>query len=138
MTINMEWLLITAAGVFIFSLFEAWIATLIIYGRVGFLRKIFNTPRNLIRSHVDYLMFTGLLSFTYLTCIHLDITLPSMIVFLCCFGAIYNPFGFFVQSIYPNSGKAETILGRVVVCSSFIPTTAGFGYAMVTIMGVLI
>ena len=127
----MNWIAITAAGVFLFSLLEAWIATLIVYAKIEPLRKVFKVPRNLIRSHVDYLMQTGLLGFVFLMCEHLELTLPQLVIFLMCFGAIYNPCGFLVQSINPSAGRADTTFGKLVVCASFIPTTIGYGYAMV-------
>jgi len=135
--ISLLWLLATAAGVMLFSLLEAWLATLIVYGKVAFLKKIFPVPHNLIRSHVDYLIMTTLLCVTYFTCLHLAIELPKWLIVTLCFGVIYNPFGFFIKAIKPNAGNAETPFGRVLVCLSFVPTTIGFGYAMVMVLGKL-
>ena len=132
--ISLSWLLITAAGIFLFSLLEAWIATLIIYGKVSFLKKLFPVTRNLIRSHVDYLIFTMLLCVTYFVCLHLRIELPNAIIVIICFGSIYNPFGFFVQAMNPNAGKSDSLLGKIITCSSFLPTTIGFGYAMIAVI----
>lgn len=132
--ISLVWLLVTAAGVMLFSLLEAWLATLIVYGKVAFLKKIFPVPHNLIRSHVDYLIMTALLCVTYFTCLHLAIELPKWLIITLCFGVIYNPFGFFIKAIKPNAGNAETPVGRVFVCLSFVPTTIGFGYAMVMVL----
>lgn len=47
----MDWLLITAAGVILFSLVEAWLAALIVSGQVKALQRVFPAPRNLVRSH---------------------------------------------------------------------------------------
>ncbi len=136
--VSLSWLLVTAAGVMIFSLFEAWLATLIIYGKVGFLRKIFRVPHNLIRSHVDYLIMTVLLCVSYFLCLHLSIELPAWLIVTLCVGVIYNPFGFFVKAINPEAGDAETPIGRVFVCLGFVPTTLGFGYVMVAVLAKLI
>ncbi len=136
--VSLSWLLVTAAGVMIFSLFEAWLATLIIYGKVGFLRKIFRVPHNLIRSHVDYLIMTVLLCVSYFLCLHLSIELPAWLIVTLCVGVIYNPFGFFVKAINPEAGNAETPIGRVFVCLGFVPTTLGFGYVMVAVLAKLI
>jgi hypothetical protein len=135
--ISLLWLLATAAGVMLFSLLEAWLATLIVYGKVAFLKKVFPVPHNLIRSHVDYLIMTTLLCVTYFTCLHLAIALPKWLIVTLCFGVIYNPFGFFIKAIKPNAGNAETPFGRALVCLSFVPTTIGFGYAMVMVLGKL-
>ncbi len=136
--VGLSWLLVTAAGVMLFSLFEAWLATLIIYGKVGFLRKIFRVPHNLIRSHVDYLIMTVLLCVSYFLCLHLSIELPAWLIITLCFGVVYNPFGFFVKAINPEAGNADTVFGRVMVCLSFVPTTVGFGYVMVAVINALV
>ena len=136
--ISMSWLLVTAAGALIFSLFEAWLATLIIYGKVKVLKKIFPATHNLIRSHVDYIMMTCLLGVSYFFCLHLNIVLPKAIIVLICIGVIYNPFGFFIKAINPNAGQSETIFGKVVVCAAFLPTTIGFGYTMFAVIAALV
>jgi hypothetical protein len=136
--VSMSWLLVVAAGVMVFSLFEAWLATLIIYGKVTFLKKIFPATHNLIRSHVDYLMMTSLMLVSYFICLHLNIVLPKWIIVLLCIGVIYNPFGFFIKAINPNAGQSDTLFGKVVVCVAFLPTTIGFGYTMCTVIAVLV
>jgi len=136
--ISMSWLLVTAAGVLIFSLVEAWIATLIVYGKVAFLKKIFPATQNLIRSHVDYVMMTSLLGVTYFFCLYLNIVLPKAIIVILCIGVIYNPFGFFVKAINPKAGQSDTLLGKTGVCIAFLPTTIGFGYAMVAVITALV
>ena len=136
--ISLSWLLVVAAGVMIFSLFEAWLATLIIYGKVKILKKLFPATHNLIRSHVDYIMMTTLLSVAYFFCLHLNIALPKTIIVLICIGAIYNPFGFFIKAINPKAGQSDTFLGKFMVCAAFLPTTIGFGYTMFAVLDVLV
>ena len=136
--VSMSWLLVVAAGVMIFSLFEAWLATLIIYGKVKFLKKIFPATHNLIRSHVDYLMMTSLLVVSYFICLHLNIVLPKWVIVLLCIGVIYNPFGFFIKAMNPKAGQSDTLFGKTMVCVAFLPTTIGFGYTMCTVIAVLI
>eukprot|EP00750_Incisomonas_marina_P032166 INCI8927.2.p1 GENE.INCI8927.2~~INCI8927.2.p1 ORF type:complete len:156 (+),score=6.85 INCI8927.2:557-1024(+) len=135
---SMRWLLVVAAGSVIVSLIEAWLATLIVYGKVTALKRLFPAPHNLIRSHIDYLMMATLLCVTYFVCDHLSIELPSWVTTTLCIGAVYNPFGFFVKAIDPQSGNAETVLGRVLVCAGFLPVTIGFVYPMVLILARLI
>jgi len=134
----MAWLLVVAAGVMIFSLLEAWLATLIVYGKVKFLKKIFPATHNLIRSHVDYLMMTSLLVVSYFVCLHLNIVLPKWVIVLLCIGVIYNPFGFFIKAINPSAGQSDTLFGKIMVCMAFLPTTIGFGYTMCTVIAVLV
>lgn len=134
----MLWLLVIAAGAVIASLIEAWLATLIIYGKVTALKKVFPATHNLIRSHIDYIMMATLLSITYFICHHLTIELPVWVIIVLCFGAIYNPFGFILKAINPQAGNAETVFGRIMVCAGFVPTTIGFGYPMVVILSRLL
>jgi len=136
--VTMAWLLVVAAGVMIFSLLEAWLATLIVYGKVKFLKKIFPATHNLIRSHVDYLMMTSLLVVSYFVCLHLNIVLPKWVIVLLCIGVIYNPFGFFIKAINPSAGQSDTLFGKIMVCMAFLPTTIGFGYTMCTVIAVLV
>lgn len=137
-TITMSWLLVVAAGMLIFSLIEAWLATLIIYGKVTALKKLFPGTRNLILSHVDYTIMTALMIGTYFSCLHLDIVLPKSIILILCIGAIYNPLGFLVKAVNPRAGQGDTVLGRVAVCAGFLPATIGFGYAMCAVIAALI
>lgn len=132
--VTSQWLLITAAVALLISLFEAWLATLIIYGKIGFLKKIFPATHNLIRSHVDYTIMTALLGFTYLALDHLHIELPKVIIVILCIGVLYNPFGFVLKAMNPNAGNSDTVMGRIIVCAGFLPATIGFGYSMVEII----
>ncbi len=132
--ISLTWFLITASVAMIFSLIEAWLATLIVYGKLTFLKKVFPVPHNLVRSHVDYLIMAALLCLSYFLCIHLRIEPPAWLVALLCFGVLYNPFGFFLQAINPKIGRSDTTFGRIVVCASFLPTTLGFGYVFISVI----
>ena len=132
--VTMSWLLVTAAGVTIFSLLLAWLGSLIIYGKIASLRKVFPATHNLIRCHVDYLIMAALLGLVYFSCLHLAIALPSWIIVILCLGVIYNPIGFLFQAIDPNFGKSDTVAGRIAVCLGFIPATLGFAYSMVMIL----
>jgi len=137
-TISMEWLLATAAFVMIVSLALAWVATLIIYGQVKSLKKVFPATQNLIRAHIDYLMMSTLLIAFYFACEHLNITLPAAVIAILCFGVIYNPFGFILKAIDPKTGQSDTLAGKILVCSGFLPATIGFGYASYAILTTLI
>ena len=135
---NMPWLLVTAAGVTLFSLVLAWLGSLIIYGKIAALRRVFPATHNLIRCHVDYLIMAALLGLVYFSCLHLGIVLPTAVVVILCIGVIYNPIGFFFQAIDPNFGKSDTLAGRISVCLGFLPATVGFGYAMIAVMARLV
>jgi len=136
--ISMTWLLVIAAFAIMFSLLEAWIATLIIYVKIDALKKIFPVPHNLIRSHIDYLLMSLLLVAIYFVCLHLNISLPKSIIIILLIGALYNPFGFFIQAINPKAGKNDTFAGKLGVCLGFLPTTIGYSYSAFIIMKTLV
>ncbi|MCG8609324.1 MAG: hypothetical protein MI864_02210 [Pseudomonadales bacterium] len=132
--VSETWMLATAALAMLISLLEAWLATLIVYGRLDALKKVIVAPHNLIRSHVDYTIMAALLGFTYLVVVWLGIELPKWVIVLLCVGVLYNPFGFLVKAFKPTAGQAETVLGRIAVCAGFLPTTIGFGYVMFAVL----
>lgn len=136
--VSMSWLLATAAGVVIFSLALAWLGSLIIYGKIASLKKVFPATHNLIRCHVDYLIMATLLGLVYFSCLHLAIVLPPAVIFILCIGVIYNPLGFIFQAMDPTFGKTDSLGGRIAVLLGFLPTTLGFGYAMVAIIAALL
>ena len=131
---SLEWLLAVAAISVILSLILAWLATLIVYARVKWLKRIFPIPHNLVRAHIDYLMMATLLGVAYFSCIWLSIILPSWVVVLLCYGVLYNPIGFVVQANNPKAGKSNTLIGRIAVCVGFLPTTIGFAYTFGAIL----
>ncbi|WP_299732613.1 hypothetical protein [uncultured Endozoicomonas sp.] len=136
--ITPEWLLITAAIAMLISLVEAWLATLIIYGKVEFLRKIFPATHNLIRSHVDFTIMTALAGVLYLIITHLNLEIPDWVITIFCIGVLYNPSGFIAKAINPEMGGANTTFGKVMVCLGFVPATIGFGYTSLAILEVLV
>lgn len=133
-----EWLLITAAIAMLISLAEAWIATLIIYGKVGFLKKIFPATHNLIRSHVDYTIMTALGIAFYFVIDHLKLQIPASIIVIFCIGLLYNPAGFIAKAMNPNAGNSDTVFGTVMVCLGFVPATIGFAYVMIAVLQALL
>lgn len=135
---EMRWLLIIAAFAALISLIEAWLATFIIYGKSQRLKQWFPATHNLIRSHIDYLMMTFLLGVIYFMCQHLNIVLPTTIIVLLCFGALYNPVGFIIKAINPKSGNNLNTLGKLSLYIGFLPTTIGVSYPMVMILMALL
>lgn len=133
-----QWLLITAAIAMLISLVEAWLATLIIYGKIGFLKKIFPATHNLIRSHVDYTIMTGLAAVLYFVIVHLELQIPNAIIVIFCAGLLYNPAGFIAKAMNPKAGNSDTVIGRIMVCAGFLPATIGFGYIMIVVLNKLL
>jgi hypothetical protein len=132
-----NWLLVTGALALIISLAQAWIVSLIYYVRVGFLKKIFPSPHQLIRSHVDYCIMIGLLGFLYVCTIYLEISLPKIILFLACLGALWNPFPFVflaMEKDVEQKRRNMSVRERAFICIGFLPLTIGFGYTAIVVL----
>ena len=135
------WLLATAAIALIVSLIEAWIVSPIYYMRVQFLKKIFPSPHQLIRSHVDYCIMAGLLGLFYVAVQSLNIVLPDYILVLICVGALYNPAPFILVAMNPDGAGSRKTISRtagIFICIGFLPVTIGYGYASFAILAKLI
>jgi hypothetical protein len=131
------WLLGAAAIALLISLTQAWTVSMIYYLRVGFLRSIFPSPHQLIRSHVDYCIMIGLLCFLFFSTFHLDVKLPNIIVLLTCLGALWNPFPFVFLALEKDveaKRRSMSASERVLLCVGFLPLTIGFGYTAILVM----
>ena len=95
-------LLITASVCLIISLALAWLASLILYAKIGFLKQIFKANHQLIRAHIDYLLMMILLVVCFYLIERLQLVIPNGIILLTCLGALYNPFGFIILAIKPH------------------------------------
>ncbi len=131
-------LLPLAAALCLFiALVEAWIMTLIRYLKMESLRKVFRNYRDLVRSHIDYLMMAALTGAIYWIVQSLQITLPDLIIWLIFIGALYNPFGFVLQAIKPDLADGG-YLSKVGIVLGFMPLTIGMGWTSVVIMQAVI
>jgi hypothetical protein len=128
-------LLPLAASLCLFiALIQAWIMTAMRYFNASFLKSVFKNYRFLVLSHIDYLMMSGLVFGVYLTCVELSIDLPHLIKLLIFIGALYNPFGFLLQSIKPDIAESGTLMSKVGIALGFMPLTIGLGWASIALI----
>ena len=125
---------IAASICLLVAMIQAWLMTLVRYFNVKAIRKLFPNYRDLVRSHVDYLMMASLIYAIYLVLIQLQIMLPSLIVWLLFIGAIYNPFGFLLQAIKPDIAESGGMYTRVGTAVGFLPLTIGLLFVSVMII----
>ena len=118
-------LVLTASFCLTFTLALAW--CLVGVRSTEVMKKIFPSFQYLLKSHIDYLMMTGLLMVFFLLFSHFQ-TSPSLVVVISmCVGSVVNPAGFMMLAIKPNlSQKPTSPFGMVMVCSF---TLATIGYA---------
>lgn len=124
---------LTAAICLIMALLEAWLLTASRYLKWRWVKKVFPNYRDLVRSHIDYLIMSALLFTVYLTLLQLQISPPVSILWLTLIGAIYNPFGFILQAIKPDI-VGEDLLSKIGVVIGFLPLSIGLGWCAVSIL----
>jgi len=116
------------------ALLQAWLMTMVRYFDAVFVKKLFPNYRDLVRSHIDYLMMTALVFSLYLVLINLEIQLPSFVLWLVFVGSLYNPFGFVLQAIKPDIVDGGGIVAKVGVVFGFLPLTIGLIWSAVEIL----
>jgi hypothetical protein len=121
-----EWLVLVGCFCLATALAEAWCLTAVRNLHVPALKKAFPDSQQLLRSHIDYLMMTGLLFVSYLMFRQLDVVPPTVIVAAMCAGSIMNPAAFLALSIKPALGKESTSVFGGIVAVSFVLTTTGY------------
>ena len=93
-------LVLTASFCLTFTLALAWCLAGVRSTEV--MKKIFPSFQYLLKSHIDYLMMTGLLMVFFLLFSHFQ-TSPSLVVVISmCVGSVVNPAGFMMLAIKPN------------------------------------
>ncbi len=135
MQLELNDLVVVASFCLVFSLAIAWLASLIVYGKIAFLKELFPATFQLIRAHIDYLLMAMLLAVTHYLCSQFSVTLSTFTLAMLCIGALYNPFGFLILAVKPEMGNPETPFQKAKILIGFLPATLGFGGAMLAIMG---
>ena len=134
MTIDSDYLLLTAALSLLISLGLAWLASFILYADIKVLKRVFPATHQLIRAHIDYLLMCLLLVVCYYLIDKLTLGIPAWVIYTTCFGALYNPFGFIVLAIKPQMAKPKTTTDKARILFGFFPATIGYGYIMTTVI----
>lgn len=89
--------------------------------------------QNLLKSHIDFLMMTGLLFVFFLLFTHFRLTPPSFIVVAMSLGSLGNPLGFLALAVKPDLSQRPTSAFGAVMVVSFTLTTIGYGGAAWTL-----
>ena len=95
----------------------------------GFVKRCFPNPQYLLKSHIDFLMMTGLLFIFFLLFSSLGLTPPALVLAAMCLGSIGNPTGFLALAIKPTLSQRPTSAFGLVMVVSFTLTTIGYGGA---------
>jgi len=126
MELNLSLILIIAVICLFISVVQGWILAFMRYSEFEFLKKVFPGYGFLVKSHIDYVMMGGLLFIIYIVLAKFNLTLPKFVILSLVIGALYNPFGFVLQSIKPNITRSDSIVFKIMILAGFLPATIGF------------
>jgi hypothetical protein len=104
----------------------AWCLAGMRYLDSAFLKRLFPSYQYLLKSHIDYLLMTGLLMVFFLLFAQLRVSPSSMILLAMCIGSLLNPFGFLVLAMKPNLRQHPSTPFGAIMAGSFVLTTIGY------------
>jgi hypothetical protein len=96
------------------------------YLESGFLKQLFPSYQYLLKSHIDYLLMTGLLMVFFLLFAHFRVSPPWVILLAMSIGSLLNPFGFLVLAMKPNLRQHPSTPFGAIMAGSFVLTTIGY------------
>lgn len=108
------------------TLVLAWCLAGMRYLESGFLKKLFPHYQYLLKSHIDYLLMTGLLMVFYLLFAHFRVSPSPLVLVAMCIGSLLNPFGFLVLAMKPNLRQHPSTPFGAIMAASFVLTTIGY------------
>lgn len=125
-TLSIQWLPITASLCLSLALLLAWTLSAIRYMQLSWVKRVFVNYGYLLKSHIDYLMMTGLLAIVYLLLAHYSLAAPAWLVAAACIGSLLNPLGFLILAVKPDLPQKPTHPFGALMSLSFVLTTAGY------------
>jgi hypothetical protein len=124
---------VTGAICLSIALIEAWLLVALLARRDGRLHHFLPNRTDLVRSHVDYLLMALFLFAFYGLCRLATVGPAPWLVATACFGALFNPFGFFVHAVRPDFKETPPAVFFALLILSCIATTVGFALSAWTI-----
>jgi len=104
----------------------AWCLAGIRYLESGFLKRLFPHYQYLLKSHIDYLLMTGLLMVFFLLFAHFGVSPSPVVLIAMSIGSLMNPFGFLVLAMKPNLRQHPSTPFGAIMAGSFVLTTIGY------------
>jgi len=104
----------------------AWCLAGIRYMQTGFLKRLFSNYQYLLKSHIDYLLMTGLLMVFFLLFAHFQVAPSPVVLIAMVIGSLLNPFGFLVLAMKPNLRQHPSTPFGAIMAGSFVLTTIGY------------
>jgi hypothetical protein len=111
------------------ALIQAWLLVAVFSSDESPMLKLIPGRKDLLKSHIDYLMMAQFLFIFFALFRTLEITPPTWVLLSLCIGSFFNPFAFFVRALRPSYLKTPPILFVATITLSCILTTVGYGAA---------
>ena len=125
MSFEINLFLITACLCLIIALIEAWIMMFILVFETKALKRIFKNYRDLVRSHIDYLMMSMLFFALYAVFRFIELEVPAFIAWSSLVGGLLNPFGFLVTAIKPRDPSSGSSYEKLSAVLLVVPLSIG-------------
>lgn len=121
-----EYLILTGSLCLILALLEAWLLVVLASNPGGGLARWIPGFRDLLKSHIDYLLMALFLFAFYLLFAHFEAKPPAWVTASLILGSIGNPLLFLLRAMQP-AWKDEPAPGfRLVMAISCLLTTVGY------------
>jgi hypothetical protein len=126
---HVAYLAVAAAACLTMALIEAWLLLIRVSAKEGPLNRLLPNTKDLLSSHIDYLMMALFLFAFYGLFRVVGVAPPDWLVAAACFGSFFNPFGFLLQAVKPSYLKTPPKAFMAFMTISCIATTASFAAA---------
>ncbi len=98
-----------------------------------FMKGLFPNFQYLLKAHIDYLLMAGLLMIFFLLLARLQVSLSPAALLAMSAGSLLNPAGYVALSMKPTISQRPASPFAIVMVSSFVLTTFGYGSAAWTV-----
>lgn len=126
---HIAYLAVAAAVCLTMALIEAWLVLGRVSVKEGPLAWLLPNTKDLLSSHIDYLMMALFLFVFYGLFRVMGVAPPDWLVAAACFGSFFNPFGFLLRAMKPSYQQAPPKAFLAFMTTSCIATTASFAAA---------
>jgi len=109
------------------ALIEAWLIVAHFASAEGAVAKLLPGGKDLVRSHIDYLMMAQFLFVFYGLYRFMALTPPGWVIATMCLGSFFNPFAFLARAAIPAYQTAPSGPFKAMLAVSCTATTVGYG-----------
>ena len=124
---NLSYLALGGAICMTMALIEAWLIVAHFSSEDGPVAKFIPGGKDLLRSHIDYLMMAQFLFVFYGLYRFMSLTPPLWVIAAMVVGSFFNPFAFLVRALKPDYLKAPPGAFKAMLTVSCVATTVGYG-----------